>query len=176
MSTRLTSPPGSEDLPAYYREYVERVAAAGPVLPALGAQAREVERLLAGRTEAEETFRYAPGKWSVREVLGHLMDTERVFQLRALWFAREDPQPLPGFDENDWGAATGAGSRPLDRLLEEYGVVRRSTVLMFENMIDAELDRTGEANGRRFRVGAIPWFLLGHERHHLEILRERYEL
>ena len=104
------------------------------------------------------------------------MDTERVFQLRALWFARDDPQPLPGFDENGWGAATGVGTLPLARLLEEYGIVRRSTVLLFRNMTEQELGRTGEANGQRFRVGAIPWFLLGHELHHLEILRERYGL
>jgi hypothetical protein len=106
--------------------------------------------------------------------LGHVVDTERVFQLRALWFARIDAQALPGYDENAWGDASGAGEVSLSRLLEEYRAVRRSTILLFRNLDASALERVGEANGQRFKAGAIAWFLLGHERHHLEILRERY--
>jgi uncharacterized damage-inducible protein DinB len=176
MTGPLYSRPGSEDLPSYYHGYVERIGDVDEILPALEENARYLTTLLSDLSPEQETLRYAPGKWSVREVVGHLVDTERVFQYRALWFARRDSQPLPGYDENLWGEATNAGSLPLERLLEEYRAVRRSTVLLFENMGSEELTRTGEANGQRFLVGALPWFLLGHELHHREVLRERYGL
>lgn len=174
MSETLTTVPGYDALPAYYQGYLREVEGVADILAALEEQGGVTAALLSDLTAAEETRRYAPGKWSVREVLGHVMDTERVFQLRALWFARGDTQPLPGFDENAWGANTNAGEIPMDRLLEEYAAVRKATLQLFGNLSEESLERFGEANGQRFQVGALPWFLLAHERHHHGVLREKY--
>lgn len=174
MTGILHRRPGADDLPAYYHGYLEHVEGVTDILEALEAQAAATSELLSGVTPEQEEHRYAEGKWSVREVLGHVVDTERVFQLRALWFARGDAQPLPGYEEKDWGAATNAGAVPLAGLLEEYRAVRRSSVLLFRNLDATSLARSGEANGVRFTAGALAWFLLGHERHHLAVLRDRY--
>ncbi len=174
MKGLLNSTPGGGDLPDYYLGYVERLGPVSDILVALEEHGHALVQALADLAPEQETHRYAEGKWSVREVVGHLMDTERVFQLRALWFARADPQPLPGFDENAWAGASHAGEQSMGELLEEYVALRRSTVSMFRNLAEEELDRTGVANGRSFRVAALPWFLLGHEHHHREILRDRY--
>lgn len=166
--------PGSVDLPTYYHGYLEQVEDEARVLPALERQGATLARGLGALDQEEERFRYAPGKWSVREVLGHLLDTERVFQLRALWFARGDAQPLPGFDENAWAEANPAHDLPMLELLPEYRAVRASTLLLFGNLPGDHLARTGEASGQQFQVAALAWFILAHERHHMEILRERY--
>ncbi|MDT8340686.1 MAG: DinB family protein [Longimicrobiales bacterium] len=174
MSTPLQDAPHAGSLPDYYRGYLVHTEGVSAVLDALEAQADQVARRLGHVAPQLETHRYAPGKWSVRGVVGHLVDTERVFQLRALWFARGDAQALPGYDETRWGAASNADDLALDRLLAEYHAVRRSSLNLWRNFSPELLARTGEANGQRFQVGAIPWFLLGHERHHLAILKERY--
>lgn len=174
MTGPLEHRPAQNALPPYYHGYLVHTDGVTDILAALSEQAGDMAQMLGKLTADRETHRYAPGKWSVREVLGHIVDTERVFQLRALWFARNDPQPLPGYDENLWGAESAAGDLPLAALLEEYEAVRRSSVLLWRNMGPNLLGRTGEANGRLFQVGAIPWFLLGHERHHQGILRDRY--
>lgn len=176
MTTPLHAHPAPEALPPYYHGYLVHTREVTGILEALEEQGEAMSRLLGGVPPDRETFRYAPEKWSVREVVGHIVDTERVFQLRALWFARGDPQPLPGYDENLWGSQSNAGEVPLARHMEEYASVRSATVTLFANMDSDLLLRTGEANGRRFQVGAIPWFLLGHERHHQGILRERYRV
>ncbi len=176
MSHPLKVRPGPDDLPAYYMEYVERTAPTDAVLPALRDQAHELASLVGGLDEARQRHRYAEGKWSVREVVGHLVDTERVCQLRALWFARGDTQALPGFDENRWAATSRAGDLPMGALLEEHAAVRESSLLLFRNLDLDALRRHGEANGKRFQTGAMAWFLLGHEAHHLRVLRERYGL
>lgn len=161
-------------LPEYYHGYLARVEDESEVLPALERQAAAFARALSSLGEEEERHRYAPDKWSVREVLGHLLDTERVFQLRALWFARGDTQPLPGFDENAWAADNPAHQSSMVKLLPEYRAVRASTLLLYGNLSPEHLARTGEASGQRFQVAALAWFILAHERHHMAILRERY--
>lgn len=176
MSGPLTTFPPKEALPPYYHGYLSHVEGEIDILAALDAHGEALVRLLRGLSREQEVHRYADGKWSVREVLGHLIDTERVFQVRALWFARGDTQPMPGYDENLWGSNTNAGSLPLSALVEEYRAVRRSTLQLFRNMDDELLARTGEANGHRFQVGALAWFLLAHERHHRSVLHERYGL
>lgn len=177
MSHPLKTRPGAGALPDYYLTYLEGIPQeVDAVLPALRFQLRELVALTGGLSEERQRFRYAPGKWSVREVVGHLLDTERVFQLRALWFARGATSPQPGFDENRWGEASRVGDLPMGALLEEYSVVRESSVLLFRNLDVEALERRGEANGRSFQVGALAWFLLAHEAHHLAILKDRYEL
>lgn len=170
----LTARPGPGDLPSYYHGYLAQVEDETDVLAALERQGAELARELSALDEETERHRYAAGKWSVREVLGHLMDTERVFQLRALWFGRGDGQPLPGFDENAWAEASPVHEAPLVKLLPEYRAIRASTLLLFGNLDEAALRRRGRASGQDFQAGALAWFLLAHERHHRQILRERY--
>lgn len=174
MSLPLTTLPGPGDLPDYYLGYLARVEDVEEVLPALRIQGAEVMGRLGVLPVERQLHRYAPGKWTVREVLGHVMDTERVFQFRALSFARGDAHPLPGFDENAWAERSTVGELPLERILEEYSGVRNGTVLLFRNLGAEALERRGVANGQTFQVGALAWFLLAHEAHHMAILKERY--
>lgn len=177
MSDPLRSRPQGDALPDYYHAYLERLPDdVDDVLPALQAQLQELVSLTGGLEVERQTYRYEPGKWTVREVVGHLLDTERVFQLRALWFARGAAAPLPGFDENRWAEAARVGDLPMGAILEEYRAVRESSLLLFRNLDPEALTRRGEANGRHFQVGALAWFLLAHEAHHLSILKERYGL
>lgn len=166
--------PGLDALPDYYHGYLARLEGESEVLPALERQGATLARGLASLEEEEERHRYASEKWSVREVLGHLLDTERVFQLRALWFARGDTQPLPGFDENAWAEANPAHDLTMVELLPEYRAVRASTLLLFGNFSPEQLGRTGRASGQDFQVAALAWFILAHERHHMAILQDRY--
>ena len=126
--------------------------------------------------EAAGDQRYAPDKWSVKEVLGHMVDTERVFVFRALWIARGEPNAQPGMDENVWAAHSNAGRRPLDQLWREHHVARSDHLRFLCSLDAAAAARRGRANDTELTVAAIPWLIAGHERHHLDILRDRYGL
>jgi uncharacterized damage-inducible protein DinB len=165
--------PAASDYAPFHAGYVQGVPE-GDVIALLERQGRETIGLLRGITEKQSQHRYATGKWSIREVVGHMNDAERVFTYRALSFARADPMALPGFDENAWGAITNADSRPLAELLDDYAVVRAATLALFRGFSDAELARSGTASGHRMTVGAIAYVVVGHERHHVKILKERY--
>ncbi|RZK26331.1 MAG: DinB family protein [Hymenobacter sp.] len=143
-------------------------------LALLRQQPAELHRDLARLTEAQALMRYAPGKWTPKEMLLHIIDTERIFTYRALRFARGDAQSLPGFDENDFAANCEANDRPLSSLLTEYHAVRAATLALFGSLNAAQLDRAGLANGAPTSVRALVFITAGHERHHLAILRERY--
>lgn len=157
----------------YYDLYVRQVPD-GDVLEILergvGLTRRVLERVPADR----ESFRYGPGKWSFREVVGHLIDSERLFTFRSLHIARGDPAPLPGIDQDHWGRGSDAGERSLTDLLAELEAVRSSGLHLFRSFSAAALDRTGDASGHRFSVRAFPWIVAGHEIHHRTILEERY--
>jgi uncharacterized damage-inducible protein DinB len=122
---------------------------------------------IAGRT-------YAPGKWTLKEILGHLIDDERIFAYRALSVARMDPRPLPGFDENAYMAATRFESRTLESLLREYRIVRASTIALFESLTEEEWLRRGNVNGHDASVRGLAFHIAGHELHHLRTIRDRY--
>lgn len=148
----------------------------GDLLATLTAQMKETGAVL-GRTSGERAgFRYAPGKWTVREVAGHVADAERVFSYRALRFSRGDATPLPGFDENLWVPHSGADRRPLPELAAELAAVRQATLALLGSLDDEAVGRSGSANGRIITVRALGWIIAGHERHHLRILRDRYGL
>ena len=117
---------------------------------------------------------YAPGKWTLKEVLGHLIDDERIFAYRALCLARNEPAPLPGFDENRYVAATLFEERSLATLLRDYRVVREATIAFFESLTEEEWRRTGIVNGYSASVRGLGFHLVGHELHHLRVIRERY--
>lgn len=175
MSTLPIDRPGPGENATYYDTYLARVPD-GDVLARLAEQNRRLIAGLAGLGEEKAGFRYAPGKWSVKEVVGHLMDAERVFAYRALRFARADLTPLPGFDEDAWMPAARFDARPLAALLEEYAAVRAATLALFRSFDGAALTRIGTANGNPMSVRALAWVLAGHEIHHAGVLRERYGL
>ena len=164
--------PDPSEYGAYYRKYVDMVPD-GNILEILLDQTAP-SRALAGLREEETLARYAPGKWNLREILGHLIDTERIFAYRALRIGRGDNTPLAGFEQDDYVKAAGFGNRTLASLLAEFHAVRQSTVDLFKGFPDEAVLRTGTANDNPISVRAIAWIIAGHERHHMTIVGERY--
>lgn len=144
--------------------------------PALARQRDEVARRFGTVTAEGALHRYAPGKWSVAEVLGHVVDCERIYGYRALRLARGDPTPLPGFDENRYVVAGRFDAQPLDALLEAWRLVRASSIALYDGLDAEALARRGVANERLVSVRALAWLTVGHAAHHLDVLRERYGL
>lgn len=172
--TAITIPrPSATEYAPFYAGYVAGVPD-GDLIALLEQQGEETTTLLAGVSDEKADHRYAPGKWTIREVLGHITDGERVFTYRALTFARGDAGPLPSFDENAWAAVSNAGRRTMKDLLTEYRAVRASTVALFRSFGDQEFARSGVASKNPVSVRALAYIVAGHERHHLRILRERY--
>jgi uncharacterized damage-inducible protein DinB len=169
---RMSRPVPGEFAP-FHAAYVAAVPE-GDVLATLKKQHGETLRLLSRLGEKRSKHRYAPGKWSIREVIGHLIDAERVFTYRALTFARADRTALPGFDENMWASASNAESRTLKSLLDELKAVRAATLALFRGFNEEQLARTGVASGHAMSVRGLVYVTTGHERHHVRILRERY--
>ena len=125
-------------------------------------------------SDRDANFRYAEGKWSIKEVIGHIADVERIFVFRALCFARGEAVALPGFDENEYARQSNAGSRPLKDLVDELRTVRAATVSFFAGLSEKELLRRGTANQNGYTVRALAFIIAGHERHHVRIVAERY--
>ena len=167
--------PQAGDYAPYYAGYIERVPD-GDVIETLRAAIPAMRELLGGLDEARERHRYGSDKWSVREALGHLTDTERVFSSRLVWFARGDAGPLPGMDQDAWVATDSADERPLAHHLEEWVAVRTSVVLLLESLDAEAWGREGVASGGRFTVPALAWVIAGHEQHHRRLFVERYGL
>ena len=158
---------------AYFSTYIDRVEE-GDLIGDLMSQAGELTELFSDLSEAEGDYRYAPDKWSIKEVLGHLIDTERVFGYRALWFARGGPADLPGFDQDEFVRQADLGRRSVESLVSEFVHLRQSTVDLVASFREREWERSGISNEASLSVRAIGYILLGHVVHHLEILRERY--
>jgi hypothetical protein len=146
------------------------------VLPVLREQADTIRRLVASLSPEGETFRYAAGKWSVREMLGHIGDGERVFGYRALCVSRGDQASLPGFDQDDYIATAGFDTWTAAELAEDFARLRASTIALLEHLPAARWSQTGTANGKRITVRALAYVMAGHVRHHLGVLRERYSI
>jgi hypothetical protein len=172
MKERSTAPAAGEYADVYAR-YVERVPA-GDVVSTIRDQLAETLALLRGVEPSRTTTGYAPGKWSLRDVVLHMADTERVMAYRALRIARADTTPLASFDENAWTPMAGANARPMDSLLGELEATRRATVAMLEGLPPEAWARVGTASGKSVTVRALAWIIAGHERHHLAVIRERY--
>jgi DinB family protein len=158
----------------YYFTYIDKVPRDKDVRRVLEDQLGETVQLLSGISEDKSHYRYAPEKWSIREVVGHLSDCERLFVFRAMWFARGFDSPLPSFDQNV--AIVGARSEDysLKELVEEFRAVRGSTLHFFRNLPDEAWTRRGIASGNPFTVRALAHIAAGHVAHHVGILRERY--
>jgi uncharacterized damage-inducible protein DinB len=172
MTIAIPRPDASEYAP-HYETYVTKVPD-GDLLTILEEQRQETQGLLAGIPEGRALHRYAPGKWSIKEVVGHVTDAERVFCYRALRFARGDQTPLSGFDEKAYAPAGKFDARPLPDLAAELDAVRRATIALFSGLDSEALARRGPANNKEVSVRALAYIIAGHERHHLGILRERY--
>jgi hypothetical protein len=173
MPSATATPPGPSEYAPYYAKYIALVPE-GDLLELLERQIHETVALLGSFGEARGDFRYAPGKWSVKEMVGHMADVERIFVYRALRFARNDRTPLPGFEQDDYVANASFGARSLQDLTEELQLVRRGTVAFVRGLTTEELARRGTASSVEFTVRAIPYIIAGHERHHVNVLRERY--
>lgn len=119
-------------------------------------------------------YRYAEGKWTIKDIIQHVIDTERIFAYRALRIARGDKTPLPGFEESDYGHEAGADRRHLQELLTELSMVRQSSIFLFKSLRDEELKRTGTASGYTVSARALGFILIGHQNHHINIFKERY--
>jgi uncharacterized damage-inducible protein DinB len=167
----ITKPADTEYAP-FYADYIAKVSPSGPVT-ALQAQIADIEALR-DLPEARATHRYADGKWSVKEVLGHMADAERVFSYRLLRIARADETPLAGFDEKRWAAAAPHAHRSMVAIVSEFLAVRGATLALVGSLDHDALARSAEANGKLVTARALCWILAGHSAHHFAVLRERY--
>lgn len=172
MNFRTIRPATTEYGP-YYDRYIQLIPAGHDPLEQLRAQQGELHAMLGALSEEQALLRYAPGKWSIKETLGHVTDTERVFAYRALRIARGDQQPLPGFDQDAYVAQSGADARPLADLLREYDATRAATLALLESFSAETLDCLGTASDLPVSVRALSYMLAGHEAHHLQLWRER---
>jgi uncharacterized damage-inducible protein DinB len=164
--------PEEGEFASYATEDIAYVAGDDAVA-ALVAVAAETSELFASVTDEQMTA-YAPGKWTLKELLGHLIDDERIFAYRALCVARREPASLPGFDENEYVAAASFEARPVDELSREYRAVRAATIALFESFTEGEWLRTGTVNGYKASVRGLAFHMVGHELHHLRVIRARY--
>ncbi|MDP9120259.1 MAG: DinB family protein [Acidobacteriota bacterium] len=168
----MQRPTPAEHVP-YFEKYISLVPE-GDLLAILDAQLTAVGSLAQAVPEERAGYRYAPGKWSIREVLGHLIDTERVFAYRALCIARGDSRPLNGFEQDDYAAQADADRASLRDLLLEFESLRRSNLAMLRRFRDADWLRLGTADGNTISVRALAYIMAGHVIYHLAILRDRY--
>jgi hypothetical protein len=169
----LIARPDATEYETNYEPYVSKVPD-GDLLRILDDQRRATARLLADIAETHAGHRYAPDKWSIKEVVGHLTDVERVFSYRALRFARADRTPLAGFDEKAYAPAGRFDARQLADLARDLDLVRGATIALFDGFDTEVLARRGVANGKEISVRALAYVIAGHERHHVVILGERY--
>ncbi len=165
--------PQADEYHEYYSTYTDLVAD-GDIVETLRVQMEATLELLGSVPEEQETFRYAEGKWSIREVVGHLIDTERLFAFRALTFVREDGAELPAMDQEEWGRRNNAHERPLGDLADEWSALRRANVLLFSTFDAEAAARTGVASGNVFSVRSFPWIIAGHELWHRQLIVRDY--
>ncbi len=165
--------PSKTEAAEYYFTYIDQVVGEDPIAM-LRDQLQEADALFGSMTEDESLYRYAPEKWSVRQVLNHVTDTERAFAFRALWFARRFDSPLAGYDQNIAASGAEADGVALAAHIEEFRQVRLSTISLFQNLPPAAWMRTGIASDNLFTVRALAFCIAGHYAHHAKIVRERY--
>ena len=173
MPASYTARPEASEYAPYYDTYVSKVPD-GDILQLLTTQIDETLALLGNLSEEQAEYRYAPDKWTLKEVVGHMGDTERIFAYRALRFSRNDATPLPGFDQKPFNEASTFSERTLADLLAEFRAIRQTTIYLFKGMNENMMTRTGTASQAAISVRALAYLIAGHERHHVGILRERY--
>jgi len=165
--------PGTDQYAPFYAKYVEAVPG-GELLEILQVQLSELKRLLSPLSDVQGDFRYAPGKWSIKEVIGHIADAERIFAYRLLRIGRGDQTPLASFDQETYVVAGKFSARTLSSLLQEFSIVRESTITLIRSLDDAAWLRRGVASEKEVSATALAFIIAGHEIHHRRILEERY--
>ena len=175
MTSLTVSRPSSEEAVPYYQSYIARVPGTN-IGEQLLEQLAEVERVCASLDDQAALARYEPGKWSIKELLGHLNDAERIFSYRLLRISRGDATPLPGFEQNDYVPAGHFDKRPLAELLAEFRAVRLSTMALASGIPAAAWSAQGVASDNRVSARALIYIIVGHVTHHLGVLREKYGL
>ena len=169
----MISRPVPGDYAPYYEIYIGKVPD-GDILKILEVQSRDTLRLLDEIGEQRALHRYAPEKWSIKQIIGHVTDAERIFAYRALAIARNDKTPLPPFEQEDYAREGNHNARPLRSIASELAAVRAASLALFESLDPESLHRRGRAAGYDVTVRAFPFIMAGHERHHLGVIRERY--
>jgi len=172
MNTTLKRPEPKEYID-YYKKYIEQVDGDN-YLSALKMLQPKTVAFLNSLDAAKWNYRYATGKWSIKEAMLHVIDTERIMTYRALRIARNDKTPLPGYEQDDYIPYTDAENRSPASIIEEYKAVRGATISMFSNFNDEMLSRVGTASGNPFTPRALGYIIAGHELHHMQIIRQRY--
>jgi hypothetical protein len=175
MTTTLRSRPDASEYAPFYHGYVEAVPE-GDIVDLLRSGGQELAEAIGRIPEDRGGFRYGPEKWSIREVLGHLIDAERIFAYRALRVGRGDHTPLASFDENEYVKTAGSDARTIADLVRELRAVRETTVMLFASLPDDAWGLRGVASGKDVSLRALAYITAGHARHHLRILRERYAI
>ncbi|HEV3459125.1 MAG TPA: DinB family protein [Thermoanaerobaculia bacterium] len=166
--------PEAGEYPPYASMYLDRLPADGRLLEHLARSREATAELIHSLPEQLLLRRYAPGKWTIKEILVHVVDDERIYAYRALRFARGDLTPLPGFEQDEFAAASDANERPVPDILAEHAAVRNATIALFRGLPEAALLRSGVADGKRFTVRALGYHMAGHEAHHMAVVKERY--
>ncbi len=169
----IISAPDRTEYAAYYSPYIDKVAG-NDVLAVLEAQLGQTLPVLEHVSEERSLHRYAPGKWSIRQVMSHVNDTERLFAFRAFWFARGIEDPLPSFDQDAAVTIAGADERPWSSHVDEFKSIRAGTLTLFRNLPADAWMRRGVASGNPFTVRALAYICAGHVTHHVNVLQERY--
>jgi DinB superfamily len=173
MSKTSTDRPAATEYAPYYGKYINLVSE-GDIITTLGQQINNTLALLASISEAQAESRYAPGKWSIKEVVGHLIDGERVFGYRVLRFARNDQTPLAGFEQDDYVSNADFDRLALSDLASEYEHVRRATIYLLQGLRSDAWDRRGIASDNEVSVRALAYIIAGHELHHMDVIRTKY--
>lgn len=170
---KLTTP-NPDEYAEFYAGYIQRATARGDVLAALPKQIDEIRAALGNLTDEQALFRDAPKEWTIKEVMGHLNDVERVFSYRLLRVSRNDPTPLPGFEQDDYVREAGFDAHPIKDLIQEFEYLRRANILAIQNMSDESAHRVGAASGHPVSARALIYMLAGHVDHHMASLNEKY--
>lgn len=173
MSAHRRIRPGADEFAPFYAPYIAQVPD-GDIVEALIGGAEIAAALLGDIPDSVASKAYAPGKWTLKEVVLHMADAERIFTYRALRFGRGDATALPGWDEAAYGPASGAAVRSLESILDEFESVRESTVTLFSGLPSEAWTRRGSANGVDVSVRALAWITAGHALHHLGVIQDRY--
>ena len=172
----MIQPPQSDEYGVYYGRYIQRVPTDRDFFSMFAEQPDQLRALVQHVSEDGANVRPAPGEWSIKEVIGHINDTERIFAYRALCMARGDTQPLPGFEQDDFVRGTDFNQRTLSDLLDEFASQRRANLFCFKPLTDGEFERRGTASGNSFTVRALLYVLVGHVLHHVESLQVDYKV
>jgi hypothetical protein len=173
---RFIQKPGIDEYPPYSSAYMDLIPADGDILTHLWNNFIALKELVYSLPEEKLYYRYAPGKWTIKEILVHNIDDERIFSYRALRYARNDKTELPGFEQDDYAFYSNANERTLESIFEEYEHVRKSTISLFKYLPEDSLMRAGTSIGNvnRRTVRALAYHIAGHEQRHVKLIRERY--